>query len=265
MPDMIKVPGVGPVKPVYVYAGVGVIGGIVIYAYWRRGQAGAEVAATDTTGTDTTGTDTGTETAADPGYDYSLGAGGYDYGTGTSYPVYQYPSTGSTIVSSTPTTNAEWAQAAKEELENEGVDSGQASGAIGNYLARLCLSSTQADLVRRAAAMVGNPPQGTFNITTCPGAPPAGGGTGSGPTGPFGHITVSSIGRTTAVITWPAVAHADSYTVYKNGARVQSVKYGKYSLANMHPNTSYAIKVVPIPEKGYSVGPSGSVTFRTKK
>jgi hypothetical protein len=261
MPDMIKVPGVGPVKPVYVYAGVGVIGGIVIYAYWRRGQAGSEV--TDSTATDTTDTtDTGTE--AEPGYDYSLGAGGYDYGTGTSYPVYQYPSTGSTIVSSTPTTNAEWAQAAKEELENEGVDSGQASGAIGNYLARLCLSSTQADLVRRAAAMVGNPPQGTFNITTCPGTP-AGGGTTSGPTGPFGHITVSSVGRTTAVLTWPGVAHADGYTIYKNGARTQSVKYGKYSVANMHPNTSYTIKIVPIPEKGFSVGPSGSVTFRTKK
>jgi hypothetical protein len=148
------------------------------------------------------------------------------------------------------------------------VDSGQASGAIGNYLARLCVSSAQADLIRRAAAMVGNPPQGTFNVTTCPGTgtgtPPPTGGTG-GKTGAFGHISVKSTGRTVASLDWPAVAHADGYTVYKNGAKVVSVKYSGVNLANMRPNTSYSIRVTPIPVSGYTVGPSGSTTVRTKK
>lgn len=262
MAETVKVPGIGPVKKTYVYAGVGIAGGIVIYAYWRASQQPAA----EELGEEAA--DAGEEISTDlgvPEYDY-VSEGGIGYG-GVAAPIYQYPNTTGTVTSTLPTTNAEWARAALEQLQNEGVDSNAASSAIGNFIARLCVSAAQADLVRRANAMIGAPPQGTFNVITCPGAPPPGSGGGDtpkGPTGPFPKIGVSA-GRTSVTLDWPHVAHADGYTVYRNGARIVSVKYSKATLSGLRPNTSYSIRIQPIPVSGYTAGPAGSVTVRTKR
>lgn len=265
---MIKVPGIGPVKSTYVYAGVGVGAGIVVYAYWRSSRGGAVADEEVPVEEAPVG-----EVPAEPDYSYALGAGSYDYGGGTAYPSYLYPNVSGIVSPTMPTTNAEWAQKAREQLENEGVDSGQASSAIGNYLARLCVSAAQADLIRRANAMLGGPPQGTFSVITCPGTPAPGGGTTAPPAGstlkaPTG-LHVLRTYRTEIQVAWNAVATADGYAVFRSdpaGAtstwqRQTTSVFNSYQFKGLKPNTTYRFKIQTI---GQDKKPGGSATMTAK-
>jgi len=280
MASTIKVPGVGPVKSTYVYAGGGIAVGIVAYAYWRAGRGGAEEVVEDETGEEVVGTDLGAESALE--YDYALGAGGYDYGPGgTSYPSYTYPTTGNNYTSNLPTTNAEWAQAAREQLAGEGAASDAASSAIGSYLARLCVSTAQADLIRRANAMIGSPPQGTYAIIPCgagspttpkpttpsPTKPPSG-STLKAPTG----VRVLRTFRTEVQVGWTGVKDAAGYAVYRSEPgsatstwqRQTTTVYPSFQFKGLRPNTSYRFKIESIGRDG-KAGASTTVTARTKK
>lgn len=280
MADTIKVPGLGPVKSTYVYAGGGIAVGIVVYAYWRAGRGGAEEVVEEGA-EEVTGTDLGVE--ALPEYDYALGAGGYDYGPGgTSFPSYTYPTTGNNYTSNLPTTNAEWAQAAREQLAGEGAAADAASSAIGNYLARLCVSSAQADLIRRANAMIGSPPQGTYAIIPCgsgttpttpkpttpaPSKPPS----GSSLKAPTGARVLRTF-RTEIQISWTGVQHAAGYAVYRSEPgsatstwqRQTTTVFPSFQFKGLRPNTSYRFKIETIGRDG-KAGGSTIVSARTKK
>jgi hypothetical protein len=137
MADTIKVPGVGPVKTMYVVGGLAVVVGVVGYAYFTRGTGGTE--------------------------DY-VGAEEEDYGVGE----YESPlgnSGGNSTVDVNPnpdliTTNAQWTVKAVDFLVTAGFEAGLAVVALGKYLARLALSPQEVDAVLAARAAVGEPPVG---------------------------------------------------------------------------------------------------------
>lgn len=267
---MITIPGVGPVKPAYVYGGAAAIGVLVIYVYWRSSQAGSGDEVED--GDAETEVPAGTDVPAEADYAYALGAGGYDYGGATSYPSYISPNYGAQVPSGAPVTNADWAQKAREQLEGEGVDSSKASSAIGTYLARLCLSADQADLARRATAMLGAPPQGTFSIVTCPGNPVPPKPTTPKPTTPSGPkyagkvsgLRVSKTSKSSISVDWQPAAHSEGYVVTVGGRKL-TPRYSSVTVSGLRKNTKYTISVTPIPDRGYKAPAASKITARTRK
>ena len=275
---MVTLPGIGPVKVGYVYAGAGVIAVAVIYAYWRSSRTTGTEVTGDEAAAEDTGTELGTDTAGS-GFDYVNGAGAYDYGTGSSYPIYQYPNTSNTVTSTLPTTDAEWARAAREELEGEGAESAQASSAIGNYLAGLCVSAAEADLVRRANAMLGHPPQHTYSIITCPAKPPT---TTPPPTGtkpPSGTSLKGPTGlhvlrtfSTEIQIGWTPVKGAAGYAVFRSDPASASSTWQRqttsignsFQFKGLRKNTAYKFKIQTVGQD-HKEGGSSQISARTKK
>lgn len=134
----INIPGIGPVKDIYVYGGVAASLGVLAYAYWRK--------------------------ATTPEADY-VGASEDDYGATD----YDSPlgdsgsnSTGSytTLDPEAIDTNAKWTVAAVEQLSDWGWDASAVAIALGKYLARLGLSETQIEIVNSAVSAIGPPPVG---------------------------------------------------------------------------------------------------------
>lgn len=214
MPSEIKVPGIGPVDKKYVYIGAAGIAGYVGYMYWRNRQAATTTdtsSTTDTTSTDTGASDTGA--SYDPGYNYSAYADTYGsapyYNSPSGYPIYNQPI-------NQVTNNGEWAADAESKLTDNGVDALQASSAIGRFLAGLCLSEAQADIVRQAEGFSGAPPQGSFSVKICPpsgGSGSSGGSTGGTLPGP-GDLHATAVGSTTCDLAWLRVPGAISYHLY---------------------------------------------------
>lgn len=278
--ETINIPGLGQTKKstAYMLGGAAVL---VVGVAWYRSRTA------DTSGGGTAATDaSGTGDQIDPATGYVYGSaedvaalGGQGSTLGAGY----YGGNGSNVsgISTTTgyTTNAQWSQAAEEYLVNTvGADANTVGNALGKYITGQPLSSDQVTVVTQAIAFVGYPPANGPTgyppsyktaseppATTPPPATGGGGSSGGGTTGAFGHITISKVGHTVATLDWPPVSHADGYTVYKNGARTVSVKYSNVALANMRPGASYSIRIVPIPVKGYKVGPVGKVTVKTKK
>lgn len=137
MAETIKIPGLGPVKSIYVVGGVAVVVGIVGYAYFARGSAstGDELGATED--------DYGVSD-----YDSPLGNSG---GNST----ITVPGDPDLI-----TTNAQWTVKAVDFLTTAGFEPGMAVIALGKYLARLALNKTEVDAVLAARAAIGDPPVG---------------------------------------------------------------------------------------------------------
>lgn len=149
MSETIDVPGVGPTKSGYVYAGVAASLAVIVYAWWKRRNAAPAVDPN--------------AILADPMLTQNSG--------GTTTPGI------STTVSSEvpdpgslpPTTNSDWAQRATTILVNTlGYDPQTVAQAIGDYLARQPLSTTEANLIRVAWGQLGRPPVGDFPINTTP-------------------------------------------------------------------------------------------------
>lgn len=157
----IKIPGVGPVKTVYVVAGVSVLGGILVYAYWKRSQAPSDAL---TEGTPATSYDTGSGFVED-----SL-ASGYNTVYPSVYPAtsqYGYDLYGNPLPPPTGagsggpyTTNNDWATAAEDALESGGVTLEKSTLAISRVLGGLSVTSDQRDLFMQAVGVLGQPPQG---------------------------------------------------------------------------------------------------------
>lgn len=147
----VKVPGVGPVQKKYVAVAAGGVAVFVAFMYLRAARSAP--ATTDA-----------------------------DYGTEPEQ-AYEdpYASTAGLTSSTTPagsviTNNVQWANAAVQALVDIGVDPLVAANAIGQFLARLDLTAAQADLVRQALALVGDPPVGTYTVRVVSEAPGSGGG-----------------------------------------------------------------------------------------
>ncbi len=134
----IDIPGIGPVKDVYVYGGVAAGAAILAYAWWRK------------------------KTTPEPDY---VGASPDDYGATD----YDSP-LGNTGTNSTGNytsvdpdaidTNAKWTVAAVEKLSDWGWDASSVGIALGKYLARLGLSELQIEIVNTAVGALGPPPVG---------------------------------------------------------------------------------------------------------
>lgn len=134
----VNVPGIGPVKDVYVWSGGALIVGIVAYAWWKKSSAPPE---------DFIGADPDDYATAD--YDSPLGStGGNSTGNYTS------------VDPSAIDTNAEWTTTAVERLTSYGWDSSAVAIALGRYLSRERLTETQIEIVQAALGAVGPPPQG---------------------------------------------------------------------------------------------------------
>lgn len=227
----------------YAIAGGAVVVGILAYAWWKNGTAGADVTA-----------EPPLEAAVDE-YQSPLGNSGTN-STGT-YPGNVDPDK--------IDTNAEWTQAAVEFLQGAGYEASGVVAALGKYLAFKPLSATEAQIVMAARAAVGEPPVGgPFPIkdalpTPTPTTPtPV---TKVAPTG----LKSKTINRTGISIDWNPMPGVKGYIIFVNGSRDRSVVYSESAHVGLKPNTAYKFSVQNI-YPGDQVGPmSPTITVRTKK
>jgi hypothetical protein len=194
----VKIPGIGPVEKKWVYVGGALVAGIVGYAYWNKSRV--DVTESDTEVADYT---TGTDYAMDSGVDEYVNPGG------SQAPIEEDYVTA-------PTTNAEWSQKAISILVDTGHDPISASLAVGKYMARQDLTSTQANMIRAASAQLGPPPVGSFPITVTPDAPKEEKPSGS-ELGQVTGIRVLDRSPTTVNVTWNKVPGALNYAIYREG------------------------------------------------
>lgn len=248
MPTM-KIPGIGPVEKKWVYVAGAAAVGIVGYAYWNKSRAeAAETEVSDYTDGTGYGIDSGVDEYVNPG--------------GSQAPVEE-------DYVSAPTTNPEWSQKAIAILVDTGYDPVEASLAVGRYMLRQSLSSTQANMIRAASAQLGPPPSGDFPITVTPGTP-----TPSGPdpddfpkmTAPSG-LSAHDVGSTTVGLLWNAVSGARYYEVYLPGHSTPSHRTASTQLTikGLKRNARYAVRVRAY-DMAKRTGPwSDTRTFTTKK
>jgi len=186
----IKIPGVGPVdkKKVLIIGGATAV--IVGIAYMRRKTVAAQTA-TDTSTADATDSGTTADSSEyGDGYDagsQDYGGGGYDVGgngdvySSGNYDAAGYPlgsqadlaweaqQTGTSVGTTTPTTNAMWVEDAEQQLGNTTT----VSTALAKVLGGLPVTSAQKSLFLEAVGIVGNPPQGypPIKMTDTPSQP----------------------------------------------------------------------------------------------
>lgn len=147
----VKVPGLGPMKKAYVYAGVALFVGIVGYAYWSKSKTD------NTVYLDPAELPYGQEidTSASPT------TGGLSYNnTEDDDPTY-----------GAPRTNNEWSDRAISRMEWLSYDGQAVAVAIGKYLARQQLTQTEADMIRTIHGLIGRPPEGDYPILLGPTVP----------------------------------------------------------------------------------------------
>jgi hypothetical protein len=159
--------------------GLGGLGAIGVWLWYRKTHGTAPSTSTDTTGsgygagTDPNAIDpnTGVPYSQEYGYGQSYGGGGWG-GGGGGWPVST--GGGSTTTTQTVTTNAQWAQASEEYLSHLGYNKLAVALALGKYLSGQPLDNNQVGIVEAAIGFEGQPPQGAPKIIRSGG----GGGTG---------------------------------------------------------------------------------------
>jgi len=153
----LDVPGVGAVDQRWAIGGAALVLGIVGYTWWRRGTQQATSTTVNTP-----------EDATDAFYEASQDAYQGAFGT----PALTPHGTTADPNSLPPASNAEWAQRAITMLTAVNIDATMAAMAIGKYMTRQTMSDAEADIVRTAIGMLGQPPQGDFPIKVGPGSNP---------------------------------------------------------------------------------------------
>lgn len=292
MPDVVKVPGIGGLDKKKLMIG-GLIGvALVVVVYIRKkGSAAASSAAPAGTGAaagDQYPPDGSTGNPADPystdpstgqtygdegqagGYDASAG---YDYGYAGTSPGYTgngqiigYDASGNPIYgvagtqTSTPTmTETQWLSQASADLASfAGIDQATAGMALTLWLAGQPLTPQQAQYVREALAIDGNPPNGAPPII------PASGGTGGKAHNPVSGLHATP-GFTSVELTWAASQGATDYLVTASGPGAppgQKVTGTSARIGNLRSKTSYDVRVRAQP--GGMGGTDAHVTVKTK-
>lgn len=268
MAGTVKLPGVGPVKKPVVIAGVGILGGVLVYAYWKRSSAPA---ATATATTDTSATDPSS------GYVQDSTAAGYNMVYPSAYSgtaPYGYDMFGNPLPPPTGagsngvyTTNSDWATAAESSLESGGVSLSVSTLAISRVLGGLSVNSAQRDVFMQAIGLLGQPPQGypqPIKLTD----------SGSGPSTPPGTVLPAPTGlKVTKTdkyhvwLTWNKVTGADDYRIYRNGAatNIGGTHGTSIEVSGLSPNTTYHFHVRAVDSNGHIGAPSASVAGRTAK
>lgn len=247
MPTM-NIPGIGSVDKKYVYIGGAVAVGVVGYAYYAHRKTTADMS-TATDGTDTTAVD---PSAADQAATYEApyydATADYSYPGGSNVYIPPFGSGGTPVTGQAPTNNSEWNQAAEQCLQDRGTDGAAAGSALGRYLAGLCLSDAQADMIRNATGCVGLPPQGTFRITICTTPPTDGGGSTTPGTKPAKVTGLHSTAKTKSSVTlaWSPAANATHYRAYRSGVSTNIGDSGKATsikVGGLRSNTTYSFHV----------------------
>lgn len=213
----VKLPGIGPVKKVYVYVGVGAVGVLAAYLMWRRNNAAEEV-------------------------EYGEAELGEGLTTGAGSDVYSGATAGGTDSEQEgediPTTNTEWTQRVIEYFS--WLEPGYVANTLGKYLAKQGLTSEEADLVRQAWAVLGKPPEGpsTFTLSSGTNTP----GTTPDPSIPSG-LKVTSVTQSSIALDWSDATDATGYQVLRNGSVVGSPSGSAYTDTGLSSNTSYSYTV----------------------
>lgn len=241
MAETIDVPKVGPVKKAYVLATAGAVGAFVIYRYWAASQGGEEeLLPTDP------GYEGGEVLPTVPGA-YTPGGGGI------ASPDDETPK------DAPPATNYEWSRRAATELSGQGgMEYEAVVDALGAYLARKPLTSDQQRFVQSAIAVMGYPPDGSFQVI------PVTPGADTGITVPPSSVKAVPA-STTITVTWAAVAGAASYHLYRNDQGGPTMATGTTAtMYNLTPGREYKIQVAAVSAAG-KAGPKSSVILsRTK-
>lgn len=277
MADTIKIPGVGPTKKIYAYSGIAVLGGILVYAYWRR--------ANTTPVAPTAAPDAG---LTDP-YSQASDASGYNMiyppVTGSDFSRYGYDiygnplpaPTGATGTGGAFTTNQDWATAAVNLAEQGGATREAATLAISHVLGGLRVTTAQQSMFLDAVGVLGSPPQGyptPIKLVDTPGQPsPAPSPSGASLAAPRGLHTVS-VGTGSVSLDWEPVPGAVGYTVFAvkdapgGGApaahRQATVNFSLYTVKGLTRHTRYRFEVAPM-GKDQKLGKKATVYATTKK
>lgn len=244
----VDVPGVGPVDK-RVLLGLG--GAVVVVTgviYWRRSQA--EAAEGD---------------AAVEAFDEGALTDTGEFGGGAGWQWAATP-TGDVIEgsgSSAPRTNPEWTSRANEALIGAGYGPTEVAAALGKYLGRQPLSSTEAVMVRAALGFVGNPPEGTYAVTLAPATATPTPTTPKAPAAPS-SVSVSLIGTDKAQLRWPAVAGATGYSVWRNGAHFGTTLGTALNVTGLKRGAANYVEVAAT-NGGGRWSARKRVTFTTKK
>lgn len=281
MADNVNVPGVGQVKKTYAIAGVGVVGGVLIFAYWRRSQQATtpEPAATAPAAGDAGLTDYYSQTG-DAGYGNviypPIQSGTFNpYG----YDIYGNPlpaPTGATGTGGTFTSNAEWAQAAVDWLEKQGATEAVASAAISKVLGGLVVTVDQQNLFLQAIGVLGQPPQGypAIKLVDTPSSPKP-------PTAPSGstlaapkNLRATGTSQSSVSLDWDPVPGAIGYSVFSvadpagggtpTGKKQTSVVYSLYTVKGLTRGKRYRFDVHALGQDG-KIGARARVYATTKK
>lgn len=128
----VDVPAVGKVPQKYVLGAAGVVAGIAGWAYLKRSQTPAPVAAVP---------------APQPGASDYVSPGSNSSGSSISNPD---------VIS----TNDQWSRKAAEHLSNQGFEPTLVSVALGKYLGRAKLTDQETRVVQAAVGAFGPPPVG---------------------------------------------------------------------------------------------------------
>lgn len=257
MPTM-NIPGIGSVEKKYVIVGAAGIAGFVGFMYLRsRNTANSDTSATDTT-TDTSATD-----EAGYGADTFDPSAYSDYYGGGSVPVYQSPINQTIPVTSDQqiTTDAAWDSAAVAAAGDMGADPGALSSALGRFLAGLCLSDAQADLVRQAEGMFGRPPQSPqLEIHICPATGTGGTGTKLGAPSGF-HATKAT--KSSVCLAWNALPDSQGYHIKITGGGLNHTVVTHnltYCVGSLKKSTTYTFAVM-----GYNAAGTGTASANVSK
>lgn len=243
----VKLPVIGETDRRWVFVGAAAVAVIVAWAYWRRGRGGG-VAYDPSTGTP--GSQTGYVNPVPDGPD------AVDPGPGPR----------------SPSNNSEWGQLAIADLVELGADGQFAALAIGKYLSSVGLTTAEADMVRRAFGVTGDPPN-KLPIIMATTAPAPGGGTSqplahAGP--PHIHHVIPE--RTTALVQWYPGKGASRYEINVSGAGQDSHVVGtatglSFNVAGLKAGTRYyfSVRSLNAAGQGGTSSLSNVVTTTTKK
>lgn len=253
----VNIPGVGAVEKKYVYVGAAGIAGFAGFMYWRNRQSAAS----------TTDPSVSPDASVDPGAGtFFPDVSATDFGG--SVPVFQSPINQTIPVTSDQqiTTDAAWDSEAVAAAGDMGVDSGALSAALGRFLAGLCVSTAEADYVRRAEGMFGRPPQSpNLTVKVCPtdpGTPPPATGSATAP----GGFRIVSTDKSGVTLGWNGVTGATLYLLHIDGNSLNhsvSTPHTSYRIGALKSKKTYHLNVRSV-VGGATSPPSGTLSAKTK-